>query len=72
MVVLVQNSQTVKLSTTALKQTLASILKHCGFTDWDLHCSLVTPRAIKRHNFKFRNLDEVTDVLSLPLHAVIK
>ena len=71
MTILINNSQSyMKLSKKLVKINLAKILSFTNYSNWDLGVTFTNNKYIKRLNFKYRNKNQSTDILSFPLHEV--
>ena len=65
--VLITSESRYKFERPKIRQAVTRLLKEKGLDDIEVSISVVGSRKIKQLNRDFREVDEVTDVLSFPL-----
>ncbi len=67
-----KNKQNLSINIEQLTHNVEIILKHLGYSDFDLGILLTNNAKIKEYNLKYRNKDKPTDILSFPFHSQLK
>lgn len=68
----IKNEQTVPVPLEQLQKDAEIILKHLGYSDFDLGILLTTNVKMHEFNKKYRDKDKPTDILSFPFYPNLK
>jgi probable rRNA maturation factor len=72
MILIINRQKKISIDGKKLQSAMGRMLASIGYDKFDVGLLLTTNASIKKYNLKYRNKNNITDVLSFPYHETLK